>query len=504
MKKNILSLFLLSSMMLSCSGGSNQMKFIDAPIEENVRNYYEIFVRSFYDSNNDGIGDLNGITQKLDYIKSLGYNGIWLTPINKAYSYHKYDVIDYYAIDPEFGTMEDFENLILEAKKRGIKIIMDLVVNHTSHMHPWFLESVEANLGKKESEYKEYYNFSNTFKSNHTLIESIYYESQFVSSMPDLNLDSEKVKNEVKNIIDFYIDKGVSGFRLDTVINYFTGNSEKNAKFIEYIVKCAKEKDPNCYIVAEAWTNTVEISTYYKTGIDSCFAFGTGSSISVSLNISSASTYISWLQQVNEMSGSYIPAPFIGNHDIGRTAGILGRRIDRVKFGYGLLGMMNGNLFSYYGDEIGMIASGVNGTNHQDKAYRTAMLWDNNKSDGFCKDPDGVKNTEYIYPSVKEQIEDENSILNYYKKVNYLRNNYQVITKGEVEVILCEKAKGIIKKTYNGESIYIAINFSLEPIELEIEGNLKLFNSLVSDNSSTVTFNDNKLNLSGYSIALLK
>ena len=127
MRKNILSLFLLSSMMLSCSGGSNQMKFIDAPIEENVRNYYEIFVRSFYDSNNDGIGDLNGITQKLDYIKSLGYNGIWLTPINTAYSYHKYDVIDYYAIDPEFGTMEDFENLLLEAKKRNIKIIMDLV-----------------------------------------------------------------------------------------------------------------------------------------------------------------------------------------------------------------------------------------------------------------------------------------------------------------------------------------------------------------------------------------
>lgn len=504
MKKHILSLLLFSSTIMSCSSGTNELKFIDVKEEENVRNYYEIFVRSFYDSNNDGIGDLNGVTQKLDYIKKLGYNGIWLMPINKAYSYHKYDVIDFYEIDPEYGTMSDFENLIKEAKKRNIKVIMDLVVNHTSHLHPWFIESLEANLKNEESEYKDYYNFSNIPLNKYTQYGSIYYESQFVDSMPDLNLDSENVRNEIKKIIEYYLELGVSGFRLDTVINYFTGNSDKNVEFVEFIVNCAKAKNPNCYIVAEAWINEIEIEKYYKTGIDSCFAFGTDQNIQLSINMNSSSTYFSWLNKVNEIAGEYIPAPFIGNHDNGRTAGILGRTEKKVKFGYGLLGMMNGNVFAYYGDEIGMIASGITGQDHKDKAYRIAMLWDKDKSKGFCKDPEGVYNTEYIYPSVEEQLEDKNSILNYYKKVNYLRNNYPIIAKGEVEVIYSSSGAGIIKKTLNGESIYIAINFSLEEVNLDVDENLKIIDTLLCEETSTISLDNNKLNLSGYTIALLK
>ncbi len=504
MKRNILSLILLSSMLFSCSGNSNPLTFNDVGEEENVRNYYEIFVRSFYDSNDDGIGDLNGVTAKLDYIKDLGYNGIWLMPINKAYSYHKYDIIDYYDIDPEYGTLDDLDYLLSEAKKRDIKVILDLVVNHTSNMHPWFIESINANLNNTDSKYKDYYNFSTTAKSKYTKYGSIYYESQFVSSMPDLNLDSDNVKNEIKNIIKFYLDKGVSGFRLDTVINYYTGNQDKNAEFIKFIVDYAKSLNPNCYIVAEAWTNNAEIKKYYETGIDSCFAFGTGSELGVSMTMSSWSTYYSLLNSVKNIAGEYIPAPFIGNHDVGRAAGILGRKIKKVKFGYGLLGMLNGNVFAYYGDEIGMIASGISMGDYLDKSYRIAIPWDKDKKDGFCLNPEGVSNPEYIYPSVEEQLKDSNSILNYYKKVNYLRNNYPVISKGDIELISSTKNSGIIKKKYNDEEIYIAINFLDEPTTIELDGDFEIVNSLKSDESSKIYIKENKLNICDYSIALLK
>lgn len=168
---------------------------LDIPMnKENGMVYYEIFIRSFYDSNGDGIGDLNGITEKLDYIKALGANGIWLTPITDSPSYHGYDVTDYYRINPEYGTMEDFRRLTEEAHKNGIKIIMDLVINHTSSQHPWFQEANKST----ENKYRDYYVWANENTNIKELNDQNnrpawstkgngYYYAEFFEEMPDLN-----------------------------------------------------------------------------------------------------------------------------------------------------------------------------------------------------------------------------------------------------------------------------------------------------------------------------
>ena len=203
-------------------------------IDDKYRNWYEIFVHSFYDTDNDGIGDLNGVTEKLDYIKEMGFNGIWLMPIHPSPTYHKYDVKDYYAIDPQYGTLEDFDNLITEAHNRGIRVIIDLVVNHSSSDHPYFMEACDyiRENGEPGGEYGDYYKFLKNY--NQTGYSNVsgtnyYYESRFWSGMPDLNLDSENVRAEIVDIMEYWLtDHNVDGFRLDAVTSYYTGDVAKN------------------------------------------------------------------------------------------------------------------------------------------------------------------------------------------------------------------------------------------------------------------------------------
>ena len=175
-------------------------------IDDNYRNYYEIFVFSFADSNNDGIGDFNGVTSKLDYIKDMGFNGIWLMPINTASSYHKYDVIDYYNVDPNYGTLADLTNLLTKAHEKGIKVILDLVINHTGEGHPWFQDAKNyiKSYGYPGGDFGDFYNFSTSYNSGYSAISgtNYFYEAQFWSGMPDLNLDSANVKREISNIIN--------------------------------------------------------------------------------------------------------------------------------------------------------------------------------------------------------------------------------------------------------------------------------------------------------------
>ena len=219
----IVSFFICT--LTACNNDTDKENIID----DNNRNWYEIFVYSFYDSDNDGIGDLNGVTSKLDYIREMGFNGIWLMPIHPSPTYHKYDVKDYYDVDEVYGTLDDLKNLVDEAHKRGIRVILDLVVNHSSSDHPWFKEACDyiRENGAPGGKYGEYYNF--TKKANATgysLVSgtSYYYESRFWSGMPDLNLDSEQVKAEIVKIMKYWFEEyQIDGFRLDAVTSYYTG-----------------------------------------------------------------------------------------------------------------------------------------------------------------------------------------------------------------------------------------------------------------------------------------
>lgn len=495
--KFLLLVFIFTLTLASCSKGSN-FSYTEPDEEDNYRNYYEIFVRSFYDSDGDGLGDLNGVTLKLDYIKDLGFDGIWLMPIHQSSSYHKYDVKDYYSIDKEYGTLDDMKNLIKACKEKNIKLIMDLVVNHTSDLNRWFIEATKAKYNNDTTnKYINYYNFSDVELTGYKKYTDYYYEARFASDMPDLNLDSADVRKEIVDIMKYWLDMGVSGFRLDAVTSYYTGNQDKNKEFLSFINTEAKKINPNCYIVGEAWTNTAEIKKYYESGVDSFFGFGTDEGILYSLNTESSSYYADWTKKLSSISNGHIEAPFIGNHDTGRAAGILARKEEKVKFGYGLLTLMTGSSFAYYGDEIGMVGSGA------DPNKRIGMLWTEDKKNGYCAYPPGVTSAEYVFADVATQLKDEYSILNYYKKANYLRSSSDAIKKGDYSFEDYDSIS-ILTKTYKDEKIIIAINFSGDEQQTTLNSKYKIKEALTTSKNNKVKMSGNNIKMSGYSIAILE
>lgn len=488
-------------------------------VYDKYRNYYEIFVYSFYDSDGDGYGDLNGVTKKLDYVKEMGFNGIWLMPIHNSPTYHKYDVADYYSIDKLYGTLEDFDNLIKEAHARNINVILDLVVNHTSTSHQWFKDAQAAvKKGDFDNKYVKYYNFVEGKRDDYSQVSgtNYYYESRFWSGMPDLNLDNTDVRKEISDIMKYWlVDHKVDGFRLDAVTSYYTGNVSKSVEFLSWLNDEAKSFKENCYIVGEAWLGTdVQIKAYNDSGIDSCFLFtGAAESNKMSGFFSDLSTnpgeeYSEWLVSLQKTYEGHILAPFLSNHDISRAANAFGRsRITRIKMGAGLLAMMSGSTFVYYGDEIGMVNSGDSDPNR-----RIAMLWEDSSDfyEGQCYNrptgADKITQLSYNYPSVKTQAEDETSIYNFYKQAFNVRAKYPEIARGTVKMVECEnKYVSITQRTYNGKTCTIVINLNPDE-EAEIATNQEWGNMvarLMADNGK-VTHVDGKLTMPAYSIAVFR
>lgn len=495
-------------------------------IEDNYRNYYEIYVGSFYDTNNDGIGDLKGVTKKLDYIKDLGFNGIWLMPINESTSYHKYDVDDYYTIDQDYGTMADLEELIEECHSRDIKLILDLVLNHSSANNEMFINSVNAHqkyllgmpLSSEEEKYKDFYSFydGTTPPSGYSKVmgKNFYYECNFSTNMPEFNLDNQYAREEIKKIIDFYLDKGIDGFRLDAVKYYYLGNMSKNIAFLSTINDWVKTKNPDAYIVGEAWEISVDLlKQYYESGIDSFFNFEASISNpngclmnSINLDGQLCSKYYYGLESNLEMAGNQIPAPFINNHDTPRFTSKVNDH--RSKFQFALLQMMNGTTFTYYGDEVGLVGSNAGGGNDQD--VRIPILW--GEGVGDCNPPSGTTKVEYPYPTVSEQLSDSNSILSFYKKVLTIRNQNPEIARGTIELVEMDKdiSKMVISKTYNNETIGIVINFS-EYNDLNVDykkyGYSEVVGQIVVDQSADkyIGLQENgTILLPPYSIAILR
>ena len=215
----------LESAAVKTEAALAEIALLGASPDDNYRTFYEIFVYSFCDSDGDGIGDLKGVISKLDYLEQLGINGIWFMPIHPSQSYHKYDVRDYYEIDPQYGTMADFEALMAECRKRDIHVITDLVLNHTGNDHIWFTTACEylkdlpagAEPSAEECKYVDYYSFAREPGNGWHAIEGSewYYEGMFSPHMPDLRLENENVRSDIRDIMQFWFDKGGSGFRLE-------------------------------------------------------------------------------------------------------------------------------------------------------------------------------------------------------------------------------------------------------------------------------------------------
>ena len=454
--KKLISLLLLLCMLIPAAS---------AEAMSDTYNWYEIFVYSYQDSNGDGIGDFNGVRQRLDYIADMGYTGIWFMPIMPSPSYHKYDVTDYKAVDPQYGTMDDFRALVRECHDRGIRVIIDLPVNHTSTRHPWFLQAVESIQKRKfDSPYMDYYCFTETPSGNKYVKisgSSWHYEEQFAGgNMPDLNLHREAVLAEIRDIVTFWLtDVNVDGFRLDAVTSFHAADVQENVATLDKIKAMCEDVKPGSYLVGEAWVGQSALAEYCTSTVDSFFLFpaaqAEGFIVKSLLGRSpDATKFVKGLQSaLDDIPDHSVLAPFLCNHDTGRSIGLLQARKlpERAKFAQGVLGMMPGNVFTYYGDEIGMVGAG------DDPNKRLAMYW----NDGdMTIQPPGVTSLEYAYPCVDDQLADPNSLLNYCKAVNHARLRSPLIARGANTTLYADKNVVLMKRELNGECCYIAINFA--------------------------------------------
>lgn len=541
MKKKIISLVLVTAMFASMLTGCEQKKQDEGSqvvenvmeydyyqdlnvIDDNYRNFYEIFVYSFYDSDGDCIGDLQGVIEKLDYVEYMGFNGIWLMPIMPSPTYHKYDVTDYCAIDEAYGTMEDFEQLVAECHERGINVVIDFVINHSSSKHPWFTQACdylrdledgqEPNVA--ECPYVDYYHFSKE-KEASTFYQvsgtEWYYEGAFESGMPDLNLQSDAVRKEIQEIAKFWIDKGVDGFRMDAVRYYDRAGVQANNEVLNWIYSECTKLNPDFYMVSEAWEPLGTITQYYGSKTPSMFNFDAGQATGMLFKAGKGympvGDYIDQLiaydKRFSEQNPDYIDAPFLTNHDMGRVAEACVNNERNMKMAAGLMMMMNGNPFVYYGEEIGM-----NSTSDKDENKRLPMYWSDIVRAGTTDGPPdcnlGITSS---FEAVDEQLKDGHSLLNYYRHAIRLRNENPEIARGEIKKIeaLCTDNYGVMTKTYEGSTIAIAINNKEEEVQITLtdseiaEMGIRGYLTLQSEE---ITLKDGVLTLPAKSICILK
>ncbi len=456
-------------------------------IDDNYGVYYEVFVGSFSDSNGDGIGDLQGLINRLDYLndgfdtsgKSLGIQGLWLMPITPSPSYHKYDVRDYKNIDPNYGNLDDFKKLISEANSRGIDVIIDLVLNHTSNQHPWFKAAKQALIdGDLDNKYLDYYvivkqDQKESGKTYYPFYGDYYYEANFSSSMPELNMDNQLVKDEIISIIQFWYGLGVKGFRLDAAKYIYLGDESKNIQFWNWFVSEAKKIKPDTYIVGEVWSGDSEIASYYQCF--SNFDFGmsqqSGAVATVANQMDDVNWFVSYLDRyrniVENVNPNAILTPFISNHDMNRAAGYLNVDDYTMYSAASMYILSSGNPFIYYGEEIGM--KGSKGASNTDANKRLAMLWGDNNT---VRDPIG---TTYLPENqtngtVKQQLKDKFSLYNHYKKLIMLRKANPEIARGKYTVLNFDGyySLGGFLSTYNNSTVGIIHNVGYNDITIDL------------------------------------
>ena len=449
--------------------------------DDKYKTYYEIFPYSFYDSNSDGIGDMNGIIQKLDYLNDgdpntrtdLGVEGIWLMPIMESPSYHKYDVTDYMKVDEAYGTNEDFKKLLDEAHKRHIDVIIDLVINHTALKHEWYEKAIEELKAGKTDGYAQYYHF----ERNHTSggwskagVDDWYYECQFYSGMPDLNLQNPKVREELQNVVKYWLDMGIDGFRLDAVWWYESeiGNDASIAD-LKWLYDYAKTIKSDVYMVGECWKDTTTTLEFYKSGVDSFFNFfvqGATGKVNLSVNKKDALGYVQYLEkwqgQIRGNNPDAIDAQFLSNHDTARSAGYV-RTLTKRRMNAAFYMLAPGNPFMYYGEEISMTGS------QNDPEKRKGMYWSNTDMTGYVKRIPDNKNNSLPDQSVDEAQKDENSLLNFYKRAIALRHQNPEIARGTLKAVeLGDKSAAGYVTEYNGSKVMVIFNASDKAAEVKV------------------------------------
>lgn len=455
--------------------------------DDNNRVFYEIFVGSFSDSNGDGVGDLRGIIDRFDYLNdgdpnsglSLGVEGIWLTPIFSSPTYHKYDVTDYYRIDSKFGTEDDLKELIALCHDRNVKLIIDLPINHTSTNNSMFVNFAQAHrIGDVNSPYYDYYSYylsGENSPSGRRFSQlsgtDVMYECNFDGAMPELNYDNQAVREEMLDVAKYYLELGIDGFRFDAAMYVYYGDNKKSSEFWKWYIDELKKINDKVYTVAEVWASDSITQTYASA--TNCFNFTTSQATGQIANTTKGgdvNVYTSYVEKyvknVKAVNPDGMILPFIANHDTDRAAGFLSVSSGQMQVAANLLLLSCGSPFIYYGEEIGL--KGSRGGANTDANRRLAMLWGDGDT---VRNPVGSTYPEenQINGTVADQIGDETSLYNYYKRLIMIRNANPEIARGEYKALKFNGTKlGGFTSTYKGSTVAVLHNTTTEEITVDL------------------------------------
>jgi len=518
---------------------------------------YQIYPRSFKDSNGDGIGDLSGVTDRIEYLADLGVDAIWLSPIYPSPMFDfGYDVADYESIDPVFGDLHDFDRLLEKAHLHKIRVVMDLVLNHTSHLHPWFVESRSSRNNPK----RDWYlwrdpgprggppnNWQSIFGGKawefdkHT---GQYYYHQFLKQQPDLNWRNTDLRERVYEVLRFWLDRGVDGFRLDVVMSYF-----KDAQF---------RSNPRKWIGLRGFDRQIHLYDWNQADIQLALhdirsildAYPDRMAVGEVTDPEMAVSYIGrdklhlafnfdflrqpWkpeafletiLDYQQRMPPEAWPSFVLGNHDVSRFPSRFGggKASDaRTKVGAAMLLTQRGTPFIYYGEEIGMLDTPIPYREIQDppgRRYwpfyrgrdpaRTPMQWDDSSNAGFSMGTPWLRvNKDYRVRNVAKQAEDPGSVLNFYKRMLRLRRESTALQNGDFKPLKVNSRDALVYlRESQDQTFLVALNFGNSPLVVTLDVGLSVKDwSLKLSSTSRLgqRLSGNRLDLAPFEAAIFK
>jgi glycosidase len=456
--------------------------------------FYELFVRSFADSDGDGVGDFRGLTSRLDYLNDgrpggtdLGVDALWLMPVFESPSYHGYDTVDYDRIDREYGSEEDFDAFLAGAHRRGIRVIVDLVMNHCSDQHPWFVESA-AGWGSPRRAWFVWRGDDPGWTqpwggSNRTWHpkNGAYYYGIFWAGMPDLNYDTPAVREAMMQVAERWLARGVDGFRLDATRHLFAegpGELQNDRPathvFLRELSARLRRTRPDALLVGENWTETPIIATYFGTPgaavpdeLPSSFDFPLAEAILEGVREGTAAGIVAKLEEIRSLyPPGAIDAPFLTNHDQVRVATQLAGDGDetqgRLRAAAAVLLTMPGAPFLYYGEELGM----ENGPARGDEAKRTPMPWEGSSGGGFTT---GTPWHPFApgreQANVAAQQGDAGSLLAHYRSLIALRHASPALRQGALELMPTAQPAPLLvfQRKAGKETVLVLHNLGGEP-----------------------------------------
>lgn len=489
LRKSILLCLLLAALLIPLAAQEDPAA-TEGPFWWNERVFYQIFVRSFYDSDGDGVGDIRGMIEKLDYLNDgnpttkddLGVTGVWLMPISPSPSQHGYDATDYLGINPDYGTLEDFREFVAEAHRRGIAVIVDLVINHTSNQHPWFLASAAG-----DPAYAEYYIWQDEnpgfrgpdMQTVWHIKDGRYYYGLFGGTQPDLNFTNPAVTAEMVEVARFWLeDVGIDGFRVDAV-KYIVEegraleNTSSTHAWLEAFHAAVREIKPDALLAGEIWDSTPLVASYVGGEVDIAFDFDLAAGLVRSASFGLPNTL---LRALDPVLRAYPPgqfATFVANHDQDRFISQANGSVEAARRSAYTLLTLPGVPFIYYGEEIGM--SGRRTLPDTDNERRSPMQWDDSTNGGFTDGQPWFRvNTEYPVVNVAAQDGDPDSVLAAYRTLIQLRAVSPALQYGET--IVFESADNRVlafARHTDDQTLLVLINMDDQPTsDYAISGSL--------------------------------